>query len=62
MAADVDAENMEIEMEIEGGSVEAQPQLVEAQPQPSIELDLERKMTEKEMSELSGILSIEVLE
>ena len=53
--ADVDAENMENEMEKEGRSVDAQQQ-------PLIKLDLEREMTEKEMSELSGNLSIVVFE
>ena len=57
LAADVDAdaENIENEMEKEGRSVDAQQQ-------PLIKLDLEREMTEKEMSELSGNLSIVVFE
>ena len=53
--ADVDAENMENEMEKEGGSVDAQQQ-------PLIKLDLEREMTTEEMNELSGNLSIVVFE
>ena len=48
LAVDADVENMEMGMEMEEG-VDAN-----AQPQPLIDLDLERKMTEKEMTELTG--------
>ena len=48
LAVDVDAENMEMGMEME------ERVDLNTQPQPSTVLDLEREMTEKEMTDLTG--------